>query len=41
VKKPIRPKKRRLSPAEAARIAEIFARFEAACADSTTATSRV
>jgi len=30
VKKPSKPRKRRLSPAEAARIAEIFRRFEAA-----------
>jgi endonuclease-3 len=30
VKKPAKPRKRRLSPAEAARIAEIFRRFEAA-----------
>jgi endonuclease-3 len=31
-----KPKRRRLSPAEAARIAEIFRRFEAACADPRT-----
>jgi endonuclease-3 len=36
VKKPAKPRKRRLSPAEAARIAEIFRRFEAASPDPRT-----
>jgi endonuclease-3 len=36
VRKPAKPKRRRLSPAETARIAEIFRRFEAACPDPRT-----
>ncbi len=36
VKKPAKPRKRRLSPAETARIAEIFRRFEAASPDPRT-----
>jgi endonuclease III len=36
VKKPTKPRKRRLSPAETARIAEIFRRFEAASPDPRT-----
>ncbi len=36
MKKPARPRRRRLSPAEAARIAEIFRRFEAASPDPRT-----
>ena len=36
MKRPAKPRKRRLSPAEKARIAEIFARFEAASPDPRT-----
>jgi endonuclease III len=36
VKRPLKPRKRRLSPAEAARITEIFRRFEAASPDPRT-----
>jgi endonuclease-3 len=36
VKRPVKPKRRRLSPAERARIAEIFRRFEAASPDPRT-----
>jgi len=36
LKRPAKPKRRRLSPAETARIAEIFARFEAASPDPRT-----
>ena len=36
MKRPAKPKRRRLSPAETARIAEIFARFEAASPDPRT-----
>jgi endonuclease-3 len=36
VKRPAKPRKRRLSPAEKARIAEIFARFETAAPDPRT-----
>jgi endonuclease-3 len=36
VRKPAKPKRRRLSSAETARIAEIFRRFEAACPDPRT-----
>jgi endonuclease-3 len=36
LKKPAKPKRRRLSPAETGRVAEIFARFEAASADPRT-----
>jgi endonuclease III len=36
VKRPVKPKRRRLSPAEKARVAEIFHRFEAACPEPRT-----
>jgi endonuclease-3 len=36
VKRPVKPRRRRLSPGEAARIAEIFRRFEAASPDPRT-----
>jgi endonuclease-3 len=36
LKRPAKPRRRRLSPAEAARVAEIFARFEAASPDPRT-----
>ncbi len=36
MKRPAKPRRRRLSPAEAARVAEIFARFEAASPDPRT-----
>jgi endonuclease III len=36
VKRPAKPRRRRLSPGEAARVAEIFRRFEAASPDPRT-----